>query len=101
MTLRPFSIVHSLITDKNTGRAAGGRAGALALRSGPLRDEQPAPAEARRILDGDGWTLNGSKNFITNASVADFILVFAERRLLIVIEYLADHFERNPGRRRT
>jgi alkylation response protein AidB-like acyl-CoA dehydrogenase len=30
------------------------------------------------VLDGDEWVINGHKWFITNASVADFTLVFAE-----------------------
>ena len=30
------------------------------------------------VLDGDGWVLNGRKWFITNGSVADIVLVFAE-----------------------
>ncbi|MGR7000119.1 acyl-CoA dehydrogenase family protein [Yinghuangia aomiensis] len=30
------------------------------------------------VHDGDDWVINGHKWFITNASVADFVLVFAE-----------------------
>jgi len=32
---------------------------------------------AARTPKGDGWVLNGTKNFITNAPVADVVLVFA------------------------
>ena len=30
------------------------------------------------VKDGDEWVINGHKWFITNASVADIVLVFAE-----------------------
>ena len=29
------------------------------------------------MRDGDGWVLNGTKNFITNGPVADVMVVFA------------------------
>ena len=31
----------------------------------------------RAVPDGDGWILNGTKMFVTNAPVADFFMVFA------------------------
>ena len=38
----------------------------------------PTRISTTAVLDGDEWVINGHKWFITNASVADFILVFAE-----------------------
>src|SRR6478736_671704 len=38
----------------------------------------PTKISTTAVLDGDEWVINGHKWFITNASVADFILVFAE-----------------------
>ena len=29
------------------------------------------------VRDGDEWVINGTKNWITNASIADFYVVFA------------------------
>ena len=34
-------------------------------------------ASTSAVADGDEWVINGSKMFITNGSIADFILVFA------------------------
>jgi len=38
----------------------------------------PTKIGTRAELDGDEWVINGHKWFITNASVADIVLVFAE-----------------------
>jgi acyl-CoA dehydrogenase len=38
----------------------------------------PTKISTTAVLDGDEWVLNGHKWFITNASVADITLVFAE-----------------------
>ncbi len=37
-----------------------------------------AAMRTRAVRDGDEWVLNGAKNWITNAGVADFYVVFAQ-----------------------
>jgi alkylation response protein AidB-like acyl-CoA dehydrogenase len=37
----------------------------------------PAAMRTAAVKDGDGWVINGTKNWITNAGVADFYVVFA------------------------
>ena len=37
-------------------------------------------ASTSAVADGDEWVINGSKMFITNGSIADFILVFRNHR---------------------
>jgi alkylation response protein AidB-like acyl-CoA dehydrogenase len=34
--------------------------------------------ETAAVLDGDSWVLNGNKTWITNATVADFAIIFAQ-----------------------
>src|SRR4029078_13667126 len=56
--------------------AAGRKIGWFA----PSEPEAGSDAKAQRtraVRDGDRWVLNGTKNFITNAPVADVMLVFA------------------------
>ena len=57
--------------------ATGQKLGCFAL-SEPASgsDAKSMRASARR--DGDGWVLNGTKNFITNGASADTVLVFAQ-----------------------
>ena len=53
--------------------------------SGRRRSRCPSPRRARirprcgrrAVRDGDEWVINGAKNWITNAGVADFYVVFA------------------------
>ena len=44
-------------------------------RLGPRRRCAP-----RAVRDGDEWVINGTKNWITNAAIADFYVVFADDR---------------------
>jgi len=37
----------------------------------------PAAMRTSAVKDGDGWVINGTKNWISNAGVADFYIVFA------------------------
>jgi alkylation response protein AidB-like acyl-CoA dehydrogenase len=37
----------------------------------------PAAMRTTAVKDGDDWVINGTKNWITNAGVADFYIVFA------------------------
>ena len=37
----------------------------------------PLRCRTTAVSDGDEWAINGSKNWISNAGVADFYIVFA------------------------
>jgi alkylation response protein AidB-like acyl-CoA dehydrogenase len=56
---------------------AARRIGAFAL-SEPNVGSDPAAIELTAQRDGDDWVLNGSKFWISNGSIADFIVVFAQ-----------------------
>jgi alkylation response protein AidB-like acyl-CoA dehydrogenase len=45
--------------------------------SEPDAGSDPAAMRTSAVLDGDEWVINGSKNWISNAGVADFYVVFA------------------------
>jgi acyl-CoA dehydrogenase len=45
--------------------------------SEPDAGSDPAAMRTSAVLDGDEWVINGTKNWITNAGVADFYVVFA------------------------
>ena len=53
------------------------RAGAFAL-SEPNVGSDPAAGELTARRNGDHWTLNGAKFWISNGSLADWIVVFAQ-----------------------
>jgi len=56
--------------------AAGRKIGCFAL-SEPEAGSDAKSQRTRAVKDGAGWRLNGTKNFITNAPVADVMIVFA------------------------
>ncbi|HWI94685.1 MAG TPA: acyl-CoA dehydrogenase family protein, partial [Solirubrobacterales bacterium] len=56
--------------------ASGEWTPAFAL-SEPEAGSDPAGMRTHAELDGDEWVINGAKNWITNAGVADFYVVFA------------------------
>ena len=56
--------------------ARGDLLGCFAL-SEPGTGSDAANQQTTCVRHGDGWVLNGTKNFITNAPVADVIIVFA------------------------
>jgi len=56
---------------------AARRVGAFAL-SEPNVGSDPAAIELTAQRDGDDWVLNGSKFWISNGSIADIIVVFAQ-----------------------
>src|SRR5215472_17830383 len=56
--------------------ATGEWSPAFAL-SEPEAGSDPAGMRTHAELDGDEWVINGAKNWITNAGVADFYVVFA------------------------
>jgi alkylation response protein AidB-like acyl-CoA dehydrogenase len=56
--------------------ASGEWSPAFAL-SEPEAGSDPGGMITRAVKDGQGWVINGSKNWITNLGVADFYVVFA------------------------
>src|ERR1700744_144326 len=54
--------------------ATGEWAPAFAL-SEPDAGSDPGGMRVRAVKDGDGWVINGAKNWITNLGVADFYVV--------------------------
>ena len=56
--------------------ATGEWSPAFAL-SEPEAGSNAAAMRTTAVLDGDEWVINGAKNWITNAGVADFYVVFA------------------------
>lgn len=56
--------------------AAGEVLGAFALTE-PTAGSDPADMRTRAVRSGDGWHLKGTKCFISNGGVADFIVVYA------------------------
>ena len=59
------------------GLAKGEKIGCFAL-SEPASGSDAAAMRTTARRDGDGWVLNGTKNFITNGSIADVAVVFAQ-----------------------
>jgi alkylation response protein AidB-like acyl-CoA dehydrogenase len=58
------------------GCAAGRLVPAFALSEAEAGSD-PAAMRTVAVRDGDDWVINGTKNWITNAGVADFYVVFA------------------------
>ncbi len=58
-------------------RLASGEVTAAFALSEPEAGSSPADLTTTAQRDGDGWVLNGSKRFITNAPVAGLFMVFA------------------------
>ena len=56
--------------------AAGRKIGCFGLTEAD-HGSDPGGMETRAVRDGDGWVLNGSKLWITNASLADVAVVWA------------------------
>lgn len=56
--------------------ASGEWTPAFAL-SEPEAGSDPAAMRTSAVLDGDEWVIDGAKNWITNAGIADFYVVFA------------------------
>jgi len=57
--------------------AKGEKVGCFAL-SEPASGSDAAAMRTSARRDGDGWVLNGTKNFITNGAIADVCVVFAQ-----------------------
>jgi alkylation response protein AidB-like acyl-CoA dehydrogenase len=81
--------------------ASGEKSPAFAL-SEPEAGSDPASMRTTAVKDGDEWVINGQKNWITNATVADFYVVFAKtdretnRITAFVVESDRDGFD--PGK---
>jgi acyl-CoA dehydrogenase len=58
-------------------RCASGEWSPAFCLSEPDAGSDPAAMRTTAVLDGDEWVINGTKNWITNAGVADFYVVFA------------------------
>ncbi len=56
--------------------ATGERLGAFALTE-PTAGSDPADMRTRAVRSGEGWHLKGTKCFISNGGVADFVVVYA------------------------
>jgi len=61
------------------GLAAGDVVASFALTE-PGAGSNPAGLRTTATADGDGWVIDGSKRFITNATDADLFVVFARLR---------------------
>jgi len=57
--------------------ATGEISPAFAL-SEPEAGSDPASMRTTAVKDGDEWVINGAKNWITNATIADYYVVFAK-----------------------
>jgi acyl-CoA dehydrogenase len=81
--------------------ASGEWSPAFAL-SEPEAGSDPGSLRTSAVRDGDEWVINGQKNWITNAGVADFYIVFAKtdrennRSSAFIVE--ADREGFDPGR---
>ena len=81
--------------------ASGEWSPAFAL-SEPEAGSDPASLRTTAVCDGDEWVINGQKNWITNAGIADFYIVFAKtdresnRSSAFIVE--ADREGFDPGR---
>jgi alkylation response protein AidB-like acyl-CoA dehydrogenase len=59
-------------------RCATGECSPAFALSEPEAGSDPAGMRTAAVPDGDEWVINGQKNWITNAGVADFYVVFAK-----------------------
>jgi alkylation response protein AidB-like acyl-CoA dehydrogenase len=81
--------------------ATGENVAAFAL-SEPEAGSDPSSMKTHAVRDGDEWVINGSKNWITNTSVADFYVVFAKtdqesgRVTAFVVEKDREGFSHGP-----
>ena len=80
--------------------ARGEHLGAWALTE-PSAGSDAVSSKTTATRDGDGWVLNGQKQFITNGSIAKFVVVIAataERRLT-AFGVFAENSGLRPGKR--
>src|SRR4051812_29893389 len=65
------------LKDRLLPRCATGEWSPAFCLSEPEAGSDPAAMRTTAVQDGDEWILNGTKNWITNATIADFYIVFA------------------------
>src|SRR5919197_546074 len=58
-------------------RCASGECSPAFALSEPDAGSDPGAMRTSAVLDGDEWVINGTKNWITNAGICDFYVVFA------------------------
>jgi alkylation response protein AidB-like acyl-CoA dehydrogenase len=58
-------------------RCASGEWSPAFCLSEPEAGSDPAAMRTSAVQDGDEWVINGTKNWISNATIADFYVVFA------------------------
>ncbi len=58
-------------------RLASGEISPAFALSEPEAGSDPASMRTSAVRDGEEWVINGSKNWITNAGIADYYVVFA------------------------
>lgn len=61
-------------------RIASGEVVASFALTEPGAGSNPSGLKTKAVRDGDGWVINGAKQYITNAPVADLFIVFARTR---------------------
>jgi len=59
-------------------RLASGEISPAFALSEPEAGSDPAAMRTSAVRDGDEWVINGQKNWITNAGIADYYVVFAK-----------------------
>jgi alkylation response protein AidB-like acyl-CoA dehydrogenase len=59
-------------------RLASGEISPAFALSEPEAGSDPASMRTSAVQDGDEWVINGQKNWITNATIADYYVVFAK-----------------------
>jgi alkylation response protein AidB-like acyl-CoA dehydrogenase len=59
-------------------RCASGELSPAFALSEPEAGSDPSAMRTVAVRDGDEWVINGQKNWISNASIADFYVVFAK-----------------------
>src|SRR6478735_6132331 len=65
------------LKDRILPRCATGEWSPAFALSEPEAGSDPASLRTTAVRDGDEWVINGTKNWITNASIADYYVVFA------------------------
>jgi len=65
------------LKDRILPRCATGEWSPAFALSEPEAGSDPASLRTTAVRDGDEWVINGAKNWISNASIADYYIVFA------------------------